>query len=279
MRGLPLKRLLQGTPMFMAIELSVKKLYLSHSPPNYLLSVLRNVEVLPVFDRAFPEGSVGFMAGFEKVAALETERCLSEEPTSTDTSAILHDPYHDVQSIWWCLLWGLAQALPAGQLRSKKVDTTYSYFSEYMLTASEAREMYLSSSAQFRHLLHDSLQHTSKLLTNMAAYLSTPWHRYRNNEQVKLQPEHGHHAMRRLLLTSIYTIAVEQPRTDVKLATQQPHRILCASHDADLFTNETMRQPNSADSKKRTAEAAGIDDSTRASKRARRTAHTRRKKS
>lgn len=282
----------QGTPMFIAVELSDEGGFsIPNRPARHLLALFRSVEekLLPLFQRAFPDGDGGVMTAFEKVLDLETARNDSGDDLRLDPAAIRHDPCYDVQSLWWALMWGLARALPTGFRASPDPeDVPFNRFGNSMLEhrigGKENRHNILA--VGHRSLLHEHLWHFSGLLYHMSAYLCIPWHIYRDNMDINLPPHHAHHAMRLLLFGTIHSLMTGDPEKNVKLNTRQARPIYnfeaivawrAQQARRPLSRVATIEQSSSAGTshssftagQKRTADDAGLDDPSRPTKRSR----------
>ncbi|EJD46878.1 hypothetical protein AURDEDRAFT_123719 [Auricularia subglabra TFB-10046 SS5] len=147
--------------------------------------------------RAFLEGDAEFLAQFKQVMAAERarERPQAQNPPPPSEP---DDPRHDVQSIYWVLLWAFSHALPLGSHTDEVVGHNYRSFCFSMLrddVGGYNRATWLLD-AMISGLSHPKLRSSENLLTCMASYLSVPWHAYPN-----MPAHHVHGAFSRLILS------------------------------------------------------------------------------
>lgn len=258
--------------MFIAVELSDERGFRPNCRPAwFLVHEFRSVEALPIFQQAFPDGDSGFMTAFEKVLRLEDVR-MSSRRSRSDPDSYLHDPCFDAQSFWWCILWGLAGALPAGRnSRSDMFDNMFDSFRDCMLEhrigGRDGRLLYLAFS-EYEPLLHRDLHYLDDLLIDMATYVCTPWHLYKNNEDIDLHPCHAHHAMRRLLFGAINNMTTAAPEYNIKLNARLSRMNFNLATEATEPPTRSAH-PSGTTCQKRTADNAGLVNPSRPTKRSR----------
>lgn len=202
----------QGTPMFIATEVSERTygvalkgsiLEIRHLIERFTAAEEHSVE----FQRS-GAGST-FMENMQTVLRLERARMETSFARTNTTEP--HRLHHDAQSIYWSLLWAAARARPRplnappvdadGEARDEDLFTSFCNTMLDHTTGNEAgRHIYIhGDSRNLGAALHESLQSLVPLLDDMAAYLTIPWHIYIG----AIQPDHAHHAFRRLILLHI----------------------------------------------------------------------------
>ncbi|KZV87643.1 hypothetical protein EXIGLDRAFT_723487 [Exidia glandulosa HHB12029] len=256
-----------ATPMFCAIETSTDT-PLVRKVDAYMLETLttkfRDVEALAVFQQAFPEGDAGFVEMFEKVVELEQKRArLMTRPENealrfTDPATVVHEPWYDVQSIFWSILWFFVRALPEGREPRDVMDGDFSTFANTLLTHKIGKEKNRTDDFFYwdgpRSYLHPDLVHFADLIRDLALYLSVPWHMYKNHPEFKLPDDHAHTAVRRLLLAEIYTLNQPKNPLNVTLDPTQPRII------HTIYNHLTIGLPVLWRAPKRKAELAELDE-------------------
>ncbi|KZV79453.1 hypothetical protein EXIGLDRAFT_782324 [Exidia glandulosa HHB12029] len=224
-------RVRTGTPMFMACELSssTKGLVYGDTSLKRLGRKLRAVEELgPVFERAFPGDDGTFMEKFQLVLKAEEERIETGVNVTTDPQTA-HLPRHDMESVFWVLLWCLVRACPEGAAFEDVKDGDFSNWANGMLHHTIGNEtsrwFQLNAAKGLGAMLHEDLAHFSTLIQDIAAYLVVPWALYKD----MVDEDHVHTAIRRLLLAQIHALA-NDPSKDVRLNTMQPRVINLQNH-------------------------------------------------
>ncbi|KZV79450.1 hypothetical protein EXIGLDRAFT_846529 [Exidia glandulosa HHB12029] len=221
-------RVRTGTPMFMACELSISSrddaLDYPQSSILHLESQLEAVDNLgDVFRRAFPDDDGTFMKQFRLVLEAEEQRRKTNGQASTNPKTP-HLPRHDVESVFWVLVWSFARACPVGAPFEDVKNGPFSEWAHTMLKhtiGNEGARWTLLSGAQFlKKILHPDLAPFSGLLADIAAYLFVPWDLYHDI----VDDDHVHIAIRRLLLAKIHAMN-NNPTLDVQLNIMQPRVI------------------------------------------------------
>ncbi|KZV87656.1 hypothetical protein EXIGLDRAFT_773448 [Exidia glandulosa HHB12029] len=226
-------RVRTGTPMFMACELSSSSRDAALDYPRssivHLESQLEAVENLgDVFRRAFPDDDGTFMKQFRLVLEAEEQRRKTNGKAFTNPKTP-HLPRHDVESVFWVLVWCFARACPVGAPFEDARNGEFSNWAHNMLKHTigneSARWTLLGSAQILKTILHPDLASFSELLEDIAAYLIVPWDLYHDI----VDDDHVHIAIRRLLLAQIHALN-NNPTLDVKLNTLQPRVINLRSH-------------------------------------------------
>ncbi|EJD48494.1 hypothetical protein AURDEDRAFT_122859 [Auricularia subglabra TFB-10046 SS5] len=252
-----------GTPLFISIEKSSKEretmLPLGRSALDGLLKKLGTIDSYPTQrQRMFPgDEDNGFMGFVEHVFELEARRPVR----GTTSPGVGHLPRHDVESIFWDLLWALARACPLGSDPLDDVDGEFSRFLDAMFKhdyGKETRRPYFTA-ARFEEILHPQLRRFAPLLEDMLLYLSIPWHLHDVYDEY-IGRYHAHIAMERLLFAEIYAITLD-PSLDVELDIDQP-RIRNLLEDQEYRAKEAARTPTPAAPQATAAAAAAATRST-----------------
>ena len=168
------------------------------------------------FMLAFPskEENETFDRNWKAVLNSETDRHVNlRDPGPFELDPFsAHQAYHDVESFFWVFLWTFVRAQPEGSESAENEE--YITFCDIMLRhgiktrGSDRRIEYLFSARRYLpHIFHPQLERFCQLFIDMAEYLSIPWRRY---ESLKLQDDHVHLAMLRLLLAAIFREDMEK---------------------------------------------------------------------
>ncbi|EJD48546.1 hypothetical protein AURDEDRAFT_150956 [Auricularia subglabra TFB-10046 SS5] len=223
-----------GTPMFVALELSGSGMHrfnytkgLDEDDIEDLTNALTAIENHEtIFQRAFPGDSGStFMDDFAKVIVQEKARKKARPRVELYSDPLeLHRAHHDVQTIYWTMLWSFARALPRGHDAFDSSDFLNT-FCAGMLSHSLGNEAnrlkYLKDEEGCIAYLHSSLTHFARLFRSLALYFSIPWHLYLKNGTVQI--DHAHHAIRRILLAEIVFLRTEAGQVfNVALDKMQP---------------------------------------------------------
>ncbi|EJD48503.1 hypothetical protein AURDEDRAFT_183412 [Auricularia subglabra TFB-10046 SS5] len=260
-----------GTPMFISVEMCSPEreqlMPLSRPALDELLKKLREVESYPEMrQRMFPGGEDdGFMDFVSHIFDLEVARGTA----GTTSPNAQHLPRHDVESLFWDLIWALARACPEGFDPLDSIDHEFRRFVDAMLAhdlEKETRRPYFTE-ARFKHILHPALRQFAPLLTNMLRYFSIPWHSHVVHGDEFLGRYHAHIAMQRLLFCEIHTIT-RFPFLDVRLDTEHPRLPSTKSDEPETAAqpgkgtqSETRRVSSAGDETETTAVAASAADS------------------
>lgn len=220
-----------GTPMFVAVELSSKSPIVSgrHSLTAIIdrLATLDRPEYAELRKRAFPDDDFQFMARFRHVASEEDKRIAANIEAFTDPDTP-HRPHHDVESLYWVLLWAFSRACPLGKSPHGGPNDPFSLFAEVMLDhrlgEETIRSEKLTGNGPVPDLFDPELRpHIYPALKDLATYLAVPWHLYVND----VHPSHAHVALRRILLPLIHKIQNgKEGFKNVLFDTTQPRTIL-----------------------------------------------------
>lgn len=206
-----------GTPMFVAVELSASDdQRLSYTSGqdldalDLLVSALKGIEAhADIYQEAFPDGSGAiFMAKFAEVVKREEARLTARprKPLFSDPKE-LHRAHHDMETVYWDLLWTFVRALPEGADPNSVGVVAYELkeicgnLLTHQLGDESSRHRYLRPADNFKRFLHGRLARFAGLLESLAIYFSIPWHIYLGDGTVDI--DHAHHAVRRLLLPEI----------------------------------------------------------------------------
>jgi hypothetical protein len=142
------------------------------------------------------------------------EKALTQESRSLTVSyeprAVVHEPRHDVESMFWLLCFALARANPKSDASKPHNPTAeYSEFCEVMLNRHQAptlrrnRGRYLEQTEEeWKAILHPKLARLSGLLHHMGRYLAVRSFDHRNPGW---DPYHAHQVFKTLLLAAIKT--------------------------------------------------------------------------
>jgi len=170
----------------------------------------------------------GFFDEFEQKASayhnahfgLDYNRAVAQELTTlahpNDSGAVVHQPRHDVESMFWLLCFALARANPKSDAPNPRDPTTeYSEFCDAMLnhlhpaSLRDSRGRYLErTEEQWKAILHPNLAKLSGLLHHMGRYLAIRSFD-RNNDGWGVY--HAHQVFKILLLASIKTFQSGDP--------------------------------------------------------------------
>ncbi|EJD48525.1 hypothetical protein AURDEDRAFT_162484 [Auricularia subglabra TFB-10046 SS5] len=212
-----------GTPMFVAMELSATGLqrvdYNNALDSDLLDDLMFDLKAIEghadIYEHAFPGGSGGgFMDNFARVVELEKARLKVRPRLPLFSDPLdLHRAHHDMETVYWDLLWTFVRALPqgsdpypAGNLANSLGDMCTQML-QHQLGNEGSRYSYLKPSRSFEEFLHPGLVHFAGLFRSLSQYFLIPWHRYVRDGIVEI--DHAHHAVRRLLLTEIVLLRTD----------------------------------------------------------------------
>ncbi|EJD48514.1 hypothetical protein AURDEDRAFT_162472 [Auricularia subglabra TFB-10046 SS5] len=240
MKGYNGRREKTGTPMFVSVELS-SKTAVSSGSTRRLASIEDRLAELDnrrdLYARAFPDGDNDFMNNFRYVVEEEKKRIAADDKAYTDPKS-LHRPHHDVESLYWVLLWAFARACPSGHSPHGTLNDPLTLFADVMLEHRLGEETLrcplIFGEGVSEEVFHPLLrEHFYPALEALAIYLSVPWQLYAPD----VHPCHAHVALRRLLLPLIDDI-VKKKIPDVSFNTAQPRTILSrrAGQDRKIAT-------------------------------------------
>ncbi|EJD48449.1 hypothetical protein AURDEDRAFT_162408 [Auricularia subglabra TFB-10046 SS5] len=216
-----------GTPMFISIELSSKAPMRADSTRS-LADITERLRVLDgrpeLFARAFPNGDNDFIAKFLRIVKLEKTRIAAGEKAYTQPMSF-HRPQHEVESLYWVLVWGFSRACPLGLSPHGTMGDALSQFAVTMLYHSPGVESGRSTSLYSMGLpegpFHPLLRRDFvTALQDLATYLAVPWGLYLRD----VHPDHAHVALRRILLPLIDDV-VQGKVADVPFNTTQPRTL------------------------------------------------------
>lgn len=221
-----------GTPMFAAVELSSEDPVKTTGFSPSLLKRLEAFDKLPeeLRKRAYPNDDGTFMKVFNEIYDLEDSRSSVRHKhygATTDPSS-LHRPRHDMESLFWILLWALLRAsplfgTPAGLTNDLALSETANILLNHRIgTKEEVRSGYRRDPPVSG--LHPLFKSFGELLIDMATYLRIPWHLYEGTVE-GLSPKHVHIAFRRMLLVQIYELSLNNAAKDVLFNRKMPRNI------------------------------------------------------
>ncbi|EJD48513.1 hypothetical protein AURDEDRAFT_162471 [Auricularia subglabra TFB-10046 SS5] len=177
-----------GTPIFISVELS-SKTPVRAGGSRSLRRLAERLAVLDerpeLFARAFPgpDGDHNFMENFLRVVDKEEERAAAGECAFTNPGT-RHLPLHDVESLYWILVWGFSRACPVGEDPHGMLNDDLSQFVDRMLEHRVGepegyRNGELYGNGISPHIFHYALRATVyPVLQDLATYLAIPWNLY-----------------------------------------------------------------------------------------------------
>ncbi|EJD48483.1 hypothetical protein AURDEDRAFT_183400 [Auricularia subglabra TFB-10046 SS5] len=222
-----------GTPMFAAVELSSAIPEATGSVTVELLARLAAFDKLPEAwrSRAFPGDEGRFMSVFNQIFELESLRLgprHEHHRAMTDPSSY-HRPRHDMESLYWIVVWALLRASPllegpAGLARDVALSGPANVLLSHKLGINERGRTAILQNPP-TECMHDVLSSRfGELLVDMATYIRIPWHLYEGKIE-KLAPNHVHIAFRRMLLVKIYELWEKNAAKDVMFNRKKPRSI------------------------------------------------------
>jgi hypothetical protein len=152
-------------------------------------------------------------------------------PIKSETARIVHEPRHDVESMFWVLCIALGRANPRRDAtHSQEPSSAYNSFCRHMLLEDDPknlrknRGLYLhEAEGGWQEILHPDLADAASLLHYMGAYLAI---RTRDAKRESWGPYHAHDMFRVLLLATIekfrdnpVLLCTHAPRVTTSLAT------------------------------------------------------------
>lgn len=235
--------LLQGSPMFISVELSSPDPEATSVVTRPVLKRLQAVDDPTYADmrgRAFLEDAGGpFMDAFAQVVDREVERnaSIDTEPVRTNPHS-LHRPRHDVESFWWVAFWALIRASPLPRCEEEDTGSHAA-----LCTVSDSMldwECLGNDMARARYLvdppvkaLHPVLRRYGSLLKDMAMYIAMPWHLC----DATVPPTHAHSAFLRMLLSEICAPQAGGGGSDILLDTTKP-RCAVRTHWLEVYARD-----------------------------------------
>jgi hypothetical protein len=184
------------------------------------LESLRQTLVVPLEDNFFDEFDRKANAYHEKYNPPTLAAALAQRSkTSVDMhepDAAVHEPRHDVESMFWLLCFALARANPKSDAPNPHDPTeAYSEFCEVMLnrprTSSlrDDRGRYLEETEEgWKAILHPKLARLSGLLHHMGQYLAI---RSFDHQNTQWGSYHAHQVFKILLVSAIKTFQSGDP--------------------------------------------------------------------
>lgn len=175
-----------------------------------------------LFRALYPDGDGDFMANIKAILQEDSRRRKTDRPMGIKrlNPKVKHETWHELESIFWVALYGLARARPLGE--DDHTTTEYDDFCKAMLGHCVAQGKYDGPRAGYlfytpiHGLFHPRLQPFEHTLHMMARYLSIPWYLYRD----KVDELHAFTAFRRLLLNLVAT--TDPQDLDIELDTARP---------------------------------------------------------
>ena len=125
-----------------------------------------------------------------------------EETGEEPTGAIPHMPIHNIESIFWTILWFLLRAWPSDS--QSESGNVFRYWANLLLNhrvgyeAGSRAQLLRLKVTQFVEILHPNCRSLAPMLKNMAVYISQKWSQYPS-----VPADHGHEIFKRLLLREI----------------------------------------------------------------------------
>ncbi|KZV91521.1 hypothetical protein EXIGLDRAFT_750120 [Exidia glandulosa HHB12029] len=227
-----------GTDMFISCDLSdpgsVSYVNDSASLPFALADLDEHPKGPDALAAAFlNQEDIGFLDMINRVVPAEAQRRLRVRRGKSAPPAApngLHQPRHDVESLFWVHLWGGARAQPQNVGFTHGDQSNFNGFCATMLrhrirggNKEAGRVLYLSPQPLDRELFHPRFQRVQELFLQMTLYLTIPWHVYEDDPYIKEHPDHAHVAFRRLLLGML--VRDDMPELDDLLNTEGPRLI------------------------------------------------------
>ncbi|GJJ09008.1 hypothetical protein Clacol_003229 [Clathrus columnatus] len=206
-----------GTPMFMACELLYgqkvyEMLYTDPVPPVNSNQFDLEGDVLEAYLRvygqtrydAYNEDLISYLSGVKESEGIH--------PYVAGDFSLSHQPHHDMESVYWIIIWFLTKAWPTGfdpdlgtfgrnshsTLRRTMLDR------EANTDPDDAMTLLRKSREGWKMTLHAAYEGLSEMLSGMGQYLCMRWSRFPN-----IFPLHCHEAFKRLLLKQIFRMTVE----------------------------------------------------------------------
>ncbi|KAF8581021.1 hypothetical protein K439DRAFT_258862 [Ramaria rubella] len=130
--------------------------------------------------------------------------------SSEENAAIVHQPFHDVESMFWVIVWFLMRAWPEDS-REPEITDQYKLSTAAMLAHRMGTDGFGLRKDLLRYkgqvwetILHSQCRPLASMLAKMAAYLGIRWLSHPD-----APPCHSHEALKRLLLKEIVRMTQE----------------------------------------------------------------------
>ncbi|KAF8587755.1 hypothetical protein K439DRAFT_1544714 [Ramaria rubella] len=131
-------------------------------------------------------------------------------PEIEPSGPVIHKPFHDVESVYWNIVWFLTRAWPensdAETSRSPAYKEATGTMLAHQISEDEAGRIKLrqASAAEWASILHSQCSDLATMLSDMGSYMSVKWLRYPTTPTY-----HAHEALKRLLLKEIVRMTAE----------------------------------------------------------------------
>ncbi|KIJ27542.1 hypothetical protein M422DRAFT_784867 [Sphaerobolus stellatus SS14] len=241
-----------GTPMFIAIEMSSQELGHESIVPETLdpnLFKLGGKSHDLYMQHYETKDYDSFNAFLDAVAA----RTIPEEDPFKDRgSTVQHQPYHDIESILWVIMWFLIRACPLGASEDLEYNQRFESATSVMLNHRIGSDNFIGGrptllrlrGVEWRGVLHSKCASLIGMLKGMCMFMSMRWSRY------PPMPRHyAHEAFKRLLLKEIVRMTMANDPIPIEGPRQIPN-------DKDK-ENELLRSLTMSRSRTTTTVSAG----------------------
>jgi len=177
-------------------------------------------------------------------------------------SGILHSAVHDVESVFWIIMWFLIRASPVGD--TETLSTDFVDTADGMLRHQIGKDQLAPRTVFISYKRHDWLEvlqprlhRLIDMLVNMGNYLGKRWLQFPD-----ISPYHAHEAVKRLLLKEIIRMTDEEDPIPIQGPRPLPKKESKDRGDSRVYTVNTGSQSNTNHSSQ-----AGSSTSQRSSKR------------
>jgi len=254
----------KGTPMFCAIDISggeaafrrmLKTIWDIH-PASFLLEGRSKEVYLKHY------GSDTYEAFNAHLSCVKHDSLTKRDIFETNSGTILHSAVHDVESLYWIIMWFLIRASPVGNTESISVD--YVLAAEGMLSHQigtdkvAARTSFISYERRdWLEVIHPRCHGLIDMLVNMGSYLGKRWLQFPD-----ISPYHAHEAVKRLLLKEIIRMMDEEDPIPIQGPRPLPKKESKDRGDSRVYTVNNGSQSNTNHSSQ-----AGSSASQKSSKR------------
>jgi len=205
----------------------------------------RQSDHFDAFFQSFLEGTLPSTRSTQSPQSLEDDDdFFSAKPSPVAEIRISHQPYHDIESLYWIIVWFLMRACPRD--KPDLVTPRYDQYTAVMIRHQVGREAFgrptlLGREPElWKQILHPGCAALAGLLSSLGAYLSQRWSDYPTAPKW-----HAHEAFRRILFRNILRMTekgVEMPLGDPRRLAKdlrQELALITSSFRVKAMSNKT----------------------------------------
>ena len=169
---------------------------------------------------------------------------LTKSDIFDSNNGILHSAVHDVESLYWIIMWFLIRASPVGDTESLSMN--YTLTAEGMLSHqigtddAAPRTLFMSyRRPKWQKILQPRFHVLIDMLVNMGTYLGKRWLQFQD-----ISPYHAHEAVKRLLLKEIIRMTDEEDPIPIQGPRPLPKKESKDRRDSHVYTVNNGSQSN-----------------------------------